>query len=48
MELFIFLITNFLKYKIRLFKKKGISFMNKRNSIEIDTLEDLKLAKSLV
>lgn len=46
--IYIFNCKLFLKYKLRLFKKKGISFMSKRNSIEIDTLEDLKLARSLI
>jgi len=46
--IYIFNYNFFLKYKLRLFKKIGVSFMSKKNSIEIDTLEDLKLAKSLV
>lgn len=46
--IYIFNFNLFLKYKLRLFKKIGISFMSKKNSIEIDTLEDLKLARSLI
>lgn len=45
--IYIFKFNLFLKFKIRLFRKIGISFMTKRNSIEIDTMEDLNLARSL-
>ncbi|MDC0628764.1 hypothetical protein OAP04_04255 [Pelagibacteraceae bacterium] len=45
--IYIFDFKLFFKFKIRLFKNIGISFMSKKNSIEIDTIEDLKLARAL-
>ena len=40
--IFIFSATLFKVYKNRLFRKIGISLMNKRKSLEIDTYEDIK------
>ena len=37
-----------LKYNNRLFGKIGHSVMTKRNSLEIDYLEDIKLLKALL
>ena len=45
--IFIFKYKNFLKYKNRLFKPIGYSKMSKKNSLEIDSVEDFLLAKSL-
>ena len=45
--IYIFNYYLFLKYKVRLFKRIGIYFMNKKNSVEIDTAEDFDLAKLL-
>ena len=46
--IYIFKTKGFKKFKNRLFGNIGLYKMSKRNSVEIDTLEDLKLAKSLV
>jgi len=43
--IFIFNCKKFYKYKVRLFEKIGCFFMNKKNSIEIDTKFDLMIAK---
>ena len=44
--IYIFNVSGFKIYKNRLFKKIGVYFMSKRNSVEIDEKQDIKLAKS--
>ena len=46
--IFIFKYKKFLNYKNRLIKPIGYSIMNKKNSVEIDSLEDLNFAKSFI
>jgi CMP-N,N'-diacetyllegionaminic acid synthase len=44
--IYIFNVSKFKIYKNRLFKKIGVYFMSKRNSVEIDEIEDIELVKS--
>ena len=44
--IYIFNASGFKIYKNRLFKKIGVHLMSKRNSVEIDEIYDLKLAKA--
>jgi len=44
--IYIFNANGFKIYKNRLFKKIGVYLMSKRNSLEIDEIDDLKLARN--
>ena len=44
--IYIFNANGFKIYKNRLFKKIGVHLMSKRNSLEIDEIDDLKLARN--
>ena len=46
--IYIFNASDFKIYKNRLFKKIGVHFMSKRNSVEIDEMQDVKLAKAYI
>lgn len=46
--IYIFKIKSFVKFKNRLFGKIGFYEMTKKNSLEIDNLEDLKIARLLI
>jgi len=45
--IYIFNLIKFLKYKNRLFGRIGCYIMSKHNSIDIDTYEDLKVARKI-
>ena len=46
-SIYVFKSSGFIKSKCRLFGKIGIHLMSKRNSLQLDDLEDLNFIKKL-